>query len=120
MEYELFGASMICSTWSERLTATLQYCTREEVAGGVCCTYQGSEVRYLEGRIVARNTSNFIVPTIDLESHSTFTTMRGGGGGGRLGERETSKKDLRERTHPFPSLHCVFGRVPGRGDRVIC
>ena len=30
-------------------------------------TYQRSEVGYLEWRVVARDTGNFIVPTIDLE-----------------------------------------------------
>ena len=70
MEYELFGASMICSTWSERLNDFII----RRVSRGWHVTYQCSEVGYLEGRIVARDTSNFIVPTIDLESCSTFTT----------------------------------------------
>jgi fatty acid-binding protein DegV len=34
--------------------------------------YQCPEVGYLEGRIVARDTRNFVVPPIDLESRSAF------------------------------------------------
>jgi len=59
------------------------------------CTHQCSEVGYLEGRVVARDTSNFIVPTIDLESCSTFFNMRMVG---ELGERETS---------PYQSVHIL-------------
>jgi len=110
MEYELFGASMICSTWgSGRVIKQLYYNTVREKSRALSCTHQCSEVRYLEGRIVARDTSNFIISTIDLESDSTFYNMRG-----------EARNILPERTSPFPSLHCVFGRVPGRGDRVIC
>jgi hypothetical protein len=61
MEYELFGASMICSTWSG-VIGTPKY-TKSH---GWQSTYQCSEVGYLERRIVARDTSNFVIPTIDL------------------------------------------------------
>ena len=35
-------------------------------------TYQCSEVGYLEGRIVARDSRDLVVPTIDLGSCSAF------------------------------------------------
>jgi hypothetical protein len=105
MEYELFGASIICSTWSER-SAILKYCSRKVSYS----TYQCSKVGYLEGCIVTRDTRNFVVSTINLKSCFTFTRcgwIRG-------------RKTLPGRTSPFLSLHCVFVRVPSPRDRVIC
>jgi hypothetical protein len=69
MEYELLGASMICSTSKQgvgTLTLPWKLCRWAKA-------YQCSEVGYLEWRIVASDAGNFVVPAIDLESSSTMS-----------------------------------------------
>lgn len=81
MEYELFGASMICSTCTET-SPRRQFSTDERHRCGR--TYQCPEVGYLEWRIVTRDTSNLIIFAIDLGAVVYYRQSKTGAVGEQL------------------------------------